>query len=147
MFGDFGMESKSEGKPWTEDSPMYTIRVTVKKIAGPRHKPPERPGCFLQVGDSFDYCDDHGFPVVHNIKGNICGPAFVAMFPQIQAMRHGAVGTRLSTLTSTQDMGLQCCPDPDGLVIFEVKRIKKIDLEKARKLVSKAILEKEKQKQ
>lgn len=107
---------------------MYTIRVTVKAITGPRHQPPERLGCFLQIGDAFDFCDERGMPSVHNIQGGLCGPAFAAMFPQIQAMRHGAYGTRLSTLTSTRDMGLQCCPDPDGLVIFEVKRIKQVDV-------------------
>ncbi len=115
----------SESKP--EKPPMYKIRVTVKEIAGPRHKPPERPGCFLKVGDYFDFCDDNGMPAVHNIHGGLCGPAFTAIFPQVQAMRHGAHGTRLSTLTSTRDAGLQCCPDPDGLVIFEVRRMKQVE--------------------
>jgi len=81
---------------------QYKVVATVKEILKPS-------GCdVLKVGDTFEVAG----PRLRILKGDICTVAYNALFPFIYAMRFGGEGV----------MSRVCCPDPDGIAVFELKR-------------------------
>ena len=83
----------------------YKIVITVKEIKGT---------CTAQkVGDKIEVIGD-------KVEGNICTMAFHTIFPYIFAMQYGADFPWLKN----KDETLAYCPDPAGLALFEIKRVK-----------------------
>jgi uncharacterized repeat protein (TIGR04076 family) len=83
----------------------YRILINVREVKGK---------CPIQrVGDKIEVIGDE-------VKGNICAMAFHTIFPYIFAMQYGANFPWLEN----KDEILAYCPDPMGLVLFEIKRIK-----------------------
>lgn len=84
----------------------YKFEVMVKSIKGK---------CFFghKVGDKI-YFD------CRSIKGEICYDALLSLLPYINAMRYGMD----YPWAENKDIIPVACPDPDNLVVFEIKRIK-----------------------
>ena len=83
----------------------YKIEVTVKEIKGV---------CDMhRVGDKVEIVGD-------SVSGRICTMALHAIFPFVFAMQYGSDFPWLKD----KDVGTAYCPDPLGLVLFEVKRSK-----------------------
>ncbi|MEM3506800.1 MAG: TIGR04076 family protein [Candidatus Bathyarchaeia archaeon] len=87
-------------------SSSYEFEVVVKSIKGK---------CFFghKVGDKIHFnC--------RGIEGEICYDALLALLPYINAMRYGMD----YPWAENKDIIPVACPDPENLVVFEIKRIK-----------------------
>jgi uncharacterized repeat protein (TIGR04076 family) len=113
------------GPPWggldyAEASPEYDVIVRVTDIVGER-MPKDRSwkGCpIVKVGDEFSVIGPRLEIDPKKMKGDICVPALHSIWPYIQAMRFGAE----FSWADKSGRAFACCPDPDGLVVFEVKK-------------------------
>ena len=86
----------------------YKLIITVKEIKGT---------CAVnKVGDIIEVVGDE-------IKGNICPMALHAIFPYMFALQYGADFPWLDN----KDEIVAYCPDPAGLALFEIKRVKLTD--------------------
>lgn len=86
----------------------YKLIITVKEIKGT---------CAAnKVGDIIEVVGDE-------IKGNICPMALHAIFPYMFALQYGADFPWLDN----KDEIVAYCPDPAGLALFEIKRVKLTD--------------------
>jgi len=114
---------KVQGPPWgatgkVAGSPQYEIVVTASEIIGPR-------GCgVVKLGDEFSVVGPRLKVDPLKMKGEICIPALHSIFHTIQTMRHGVE----FNWSDRPDRCFQCCPDPDGLVVFELKRGKMLEM-------------------
>ena len=88
----------------------YKIEVTVKEIKG---------DCDMhKVGDKIEIIGDEV------VKGRICTTAMHAIYPFIFAIQDGVSGF---PWLEEDDICTAYCPDPYGLALFEMKRIKMED--------------------
>ena len=113
------------GPPWgglgrAEASPEYKVIVRVTDIVGERTLPGATwRGCpVVKVGDEFSIVGPRLKVDPDKMKGEICVPALHSIWPYIQAMRFGAE----FSWADKAGGAFECCPDPDGLVVFELKK-------------------------
>ena len=85
---------------------LYDVEVTIKSVKG---KCPFN----YKVGDKV-YFDGR------IIRGEICYSALLGIFPNVYAWRYGGEFT-----WGEKDSYCQVCPDPENIVTFEVRRIRK----------------------
>ena len=72
----------------------------------------------LKVGDEFSVVGPRLKIDPTKMKGEICVAALHSIWPYIQAMRFGAE----FSWADKAGRPFECCPDPDGLVVFELKK-------------------------
>ena len=118
------------GPPWgaldkVKGTPQYEVIVRVSDIVGDRMpKNAAWRGCpIVKVDDEFSVIGPRLKIDPAKMKGDICVSALHSIWPYIQAMRFGAE----FSWADKPGRAFECCPDPDGLVVFELKKGKTLE--------------------
>ncbi len=91
-------------------SRMWKVIVTVKEIKG-------KCDAGHKVGDKIEFIGDN---IINGEPRCILGIA--AIWPLLHTMAFGGVLSNSSPLRKDDDTWIACCPDPNNLVIYEMKR-------------------------